>query len=158
MRQELQQASFAAKSSPHLGIAAVFEAERFHDHGIARPQIAAFVGHRDTDAGRWCFEIDRITASNRDARVRPRVIEILPRNVLGLVLGSRVATARRRPGAFVIHGVYHPEGVRGSAGDRAGSAATLAEAIRFPEPDRSAAYAAARSSALAGVSPASSPI
>jgi hypothetical protein len=77
---------------------------------------------------------------------------------LGLVLGSRVATAGWRPGAFVIHGVYHPEGLRGSAGDRAGSAATLAEAIRFPERNRAGGYAAARSSALAGVSPASSPM
>jgi hypothetical protein len=77
---------------------------------------------------------------------------------LGLVLGSRVATAGWRPGAFVIHGVYHPEGLRGSAGDRAGSAATLADAAGFPEPNRPGAYAAARSSALAGVSPASSPM
>ena len=158
MRQKLQQAGLATKTRPHLGIAPVFEAERFHDHRIARPQIATFVGHRDTGAGRRRLQIDRIAAGNGDARVRRRVIEIFPRNLLRLVLGSRVATARRRPGAFVIHGVYHPEGLRGSASDRAGSAATLAEAIRFPERNPPGAHAAARSSALAGVSPASSPM
>ena len=86
------------------------------------------------------------------------MIEIFPRRLLLLVLGSRVATVWRRPGAFVIHDVYHPEGWRGAAGGRAGSAATLAEAIRFPERNPLGGYAAARSSALAGVSPASSPM
>jgi hypothetical protein len=77
---------------------------------------------------------------------------------LQLVIGSRVVTARRRSGAFVIHGVNHLEGLRGSAGDRAGSAATLAEAGSFPEGIPTGGHAAARSSALAGVSPASSPM
>ena len=158
MRQKLQQAGLAAKTSTHLGIATVFEAERFHDHGIARPQIATFVGHRDAGVGRWRLQIDRIAAGNGDARIRRRVIEIVPRNLLRLVLGSRVATARRRPGAFVIHGVNHPEGLRGSAERPRGERATLAEAIRFPERNPTGDYAAARSSALAGVSPASSPM
>jgi hypothetical protein len=85
------------------------------------------------------------------------VIEIVPRNLLRLVLGSRVA-AGRRPGTFVIHGGNHLEGLRGSAGDHAGSGATLAEAIRFLERNPTGDQAAARSSALAGVSPASSPM
>src|SRR5215207_7158476 len=158
MRQELQQAGLAAESRPHLGIATIFEAERFHDHGITRPQIATVVGDRDTGASRRRLQIDRVTTGDGDARVRRRMIEIFPRRLLLLVLGSRVATARRRPGAFVIHDVFHPEGWRGSAGGRAGSAATLAEANPFPEQIPPGGYAAARSSALAGVSPASSPI
>ena len=82
MRQKLQQAGLATKSRPHLGIATVLEAERFHDHGIARPQIATFVGHRNPGTRRWRLQIDRIAAGNGDARVRRRMIEIFPRNLL----------------------------------------------------------------------------
>jgi hypothetical protein len=96
MRQKLQQAGLATKPRPHLGIAAVFEAERFDDHRVACPQIAAFVGHRDAGIRRWRLQIDRVAAGNDDARVRRRVIEIFPRHLLRLwlVLGSRVTAGR----------------------------------------------------------------
>ena len=70
MRQELQQASLATEARPHLGIAPVLEAQRLHDHRVARPQVATFVRHRDAGARRWGLQIDRIAAGNGDARVR----------------------------------------------------------------------------------------